>query len=111
MLFFGSFVYNVLSVESSKFVVKIWKSDTDNVAVGSFPWEIPVTVVTPEIVIVVVPTLTTFANTGSDSDVSLYEIKLSFLTIFPGNNIFGLVTVLIPEEIVEIVEIPTKNAV
>ena len=61
----------------------------------------------------VVPTLTTFAKTGFDSEASLYEIKLSFLTLFPGNNIFGLVTVLIPEpeENAEIVAIPTKNAV
>ena len=98
-------------MESSKFVVSICKSVTDNVVVGSFPSAIPVTVVTPEIVIVVLPTLTTFAKTGSESEISLYEIKLSFLTLFPGNNVFGLVTVLMPEKDDEIVAIPTKNAV
>jgi hypothetical protein len=58
-----------------------------------------VTVVTPVIVIALDSTLTTFAKTGSVNEVSLYEIKLSFLTIFPGNKILGLVIVLIPENL------------
>jgi hypothetical protein len=37
---------------------------------------------------------------------SLYEIKSSFLTIFPGNKVLGLVIVLTPES-AEIVAIPT----
>jgi hypothetical protein len=90
-------------------VVKTCKSVTDSVDVGNFPWTTPVTVVTPAIVIVVDPTLTTFAKTEFNNEVSLYEIKLSFLTIFPGNNTFGLLTVLIPEDKDEIVAIPTKN--
>ena len=47
MLFFGSFVYNVLSVESSKFVVKISKSDTEINVVGSAPSQTPATVAIP----------------------------------------------------------------
>jgi hypothetical protein len=43
--------------------------------------------------------------------VSLYEIKLSFLTIFPGNNVLGLVIVLIPEDLGEISAIPILNFV
>ena len=57
------------------------------------------------------PTLTTFAKTGSASEVSLYEIKLSFLTMFPGNNTLGLVIVLIPEDSAEISAIPILNFV
>jgi hypothetical protein len=63
-------------------------------------------------VIVLDPTLTTFAKTGSDNEESLYEIKLSSLTIFPGNKILGLVIVLIPPVAVppiEMVAIPTLN--
>ena len=109
ILFFGSFVYKVLSDEDSKLVVNTLRSVTSNVVVGNFPWATPVTVVTPVIVIALDSTLTTFAKTGSVNEVSLYEIKLSFLTIFPGNKILGLVIVLIPEISVEIVAIPTLN--
>jgi hypothetical protein len=56
-------------------------------------------------VIVVDPTLSTFAKTGSASEVSLYEIKSFFLTIFPGNKALELVIVLTPES-AEIVAIP-----
>ena len=109
ILFFGSFVYKVLSDEDSKLVVNTLRSVTPSVVVGNCPWATPVTVVTPVTVIVLDPTLTTFAKTGSVNEVSLYEIKLSFLTIFPGNKILGLVIVLIPEISVEIVAIPTLN--
>ena len=111
ILFFGSFVYNVLSDDDSKLVVNILKSVTCNGDPGNFPWAIPVTVETPVIVTVVDPTLTTLAKTGSDSEVSLYEIKFPLLIIFPGKDIFGIVTVLIPEDSVEIVAIPTLNFV
>ena len=111
ILFFGSFVYKVLSDEDSKLVANTLRSVTDNVEFGNFPSAIPVTVETPVIVITVDPTLTTLAKTGSDNEESLYEIKLSFLTTFPGNKILGLVIVLIPEILVEIVAIPTLNFV
>ena len=111
ILFFGSFVYNVLSDDDSKLVVKILKSVTCSKEVGNLPWAIPVTVETPVIVTVVDPTLTTFAKTGSDNVTSLYEIKFPCLIILPGKDVFGLVTVLIPEDCDEIVAIPTLNFV
>ena len=57
------------------------------------------------------PTLTTFAKTGSDNVTSPYDIKFPCLIILPGKDIFGLVTVLIPEDCDEIVAIPTLNFV
>jgi hypothetical protein len=101
-------VYNVLSDDDANVVVNTLRSVTCNVVVGNFPSTIPATVVTPMTVIVVDPTLTTCAKTGSVSEVSLYEIKSFFLTKFPGNKLLGLVIVLTPES-VEIVAIPTLN--
>jgi len=68
---FGSFVYNVLSDEDDKLVVRILRSVTSNADKGSFPSAIPDTVETPEIITLVEPMLTTFAKIGSDTEVSL----------------------------------------
>ena len=66
---------------------------------GNLPWTTLVTVVTPDIVISLVPTLTTRAITGSpvlDTPVSPYSTK-SFILMtspVPGNKVLGLLTVL-----------------
>jgi hypothetical protein len=103
----GSLVYKVLSVEVSKFVVKILKSVAFKVEDGKNPEEIPDTPVTPVMEIVVFPNPTTFAMIGSLLEGSLYCTKLPSLTIFPGNSELGLVTVLTPPDEVLIVAIPT----
>jgi hypothetical protein len=62
----------VLSVDVSRFVVKILKSVTFNDEDGNCPEAIPLTPVTPLIAIVVFPVPTTFAMIGSLLVGSLY---------------------------------------
>ena len=110
-LFFGNFVYNVLSVEGDKLVVKTLRSVTSSVVEGNFPSATPETVETPEITTLVEPTLTTFAYTGSDNEVSLYEIIFPSFKNFSRDNILGLVIVLMPEDTGEISAIPMVDLV
>ena len=72
MFGFDRTVKKVLSDEKFNLVVKILKSDTERLLLGKAPVQILATVATPEIVTLVVPTLTIFAITGSELFGSLY---------------------------------------
>ena len=62
----------MLSVETSKSVVRIWRSVTDNEADGNILLATPVTACTLAIVTTVEPTLTTLAYTLSGRVESVY---------------------------------------
>ena len=111
ILTFGSLVYKVLSVDVSRFVVKILKSVIFNDDDGSWPEATPLTPVTPLTIIVVLPAPTTFATIGSLLVGSLYWTRFPILTTLPGNKVFGLVTVLTPPDNALMVAIPTLNPV
>ena len=103
----GKTVYKVSSVDLDNLVPKIFKSETFRSDVDKPPWLIPVTVATPEIEIVVFPTLTTLAYTGKEDDPLLNLTRLPDLTILPGKFSFELVIVLMPPLEALIVAIPT----
>ena len=88
----------MLSVETSKLVVRIWRSVTDNELDGNILLATPVTACTLVIVTTVEPTLTTLAYTLFGKVVSVYWTKFPGLMIVPGNWAFELVIVLIPPE-------------
>ena len=111
ILFLGNLVYNVLSVDEFNDVVKTLRSVTLSEVSGNFPSAIPETVDTPETVKLLVFTDKTFAYTGSDKEVSLYEIISSFFILFPGKDKSGLVIVLIPADSGEIKHIPMEDFV
>ena len=90
----GRAVYNVLLSESSSLVVSTLKSLTSVKDIGSFPSQILLTVETPTILIWVDPTDTTLPKKGSGKVVVVYETKLPFLTMEPGNIGFGDITLL-----------------
>ena len=98
----GKWVYNVLSREPARSVVNKVKSDAwkplvwtpAEFATGNLPLAIPGTVVTPAIVILLLPTTVTLPKIGSLLDfVSVYLTKLPTDTA-PGNSGFAEVTTL-----------------